>query len=134
MGLTAKLLTLAFLTDVNALLVLNTKGRGSLAAYFLGSGLVMFAAWLSGTILGVALSGLIDADIISALGFAGVIFLALMMALIAKGQGMRWLPWFTTAAVALLLDAASVSPTATLFLAVASGAATALVFNGRSHA
>jgi predicted branched-subunit amino acid permease len=134
MGLTAKLLTLAFLTDVNALLVLNTKGRGSLAAYFLGSGLVMFAAWLSGTTLGVVLSGLIGSDIISALGFAGVIFLALMMALIAKGQGMWWLPWSTTAAVALLLDAASVSSTVTLFLAVASGAASALIFNGRSHA
>jgi predicted branched-subunit amino acid permease len=134
MGLTAKLLTLAALTDVNSLLVLNANGRGSLVAYFLGSGLVMFAAWLGGTILGVALSGLIDGDIISALSFAGVIFLALMMALIAKGQGMSWLPWFTTAAVALLLDAGSVSPTATLFLAVASGAATAFIFNGRSHA
>ena len=112
---------LFFLTDVNWVLTTKREGPGPVLPFFLGSGGLMFATWVTGTALGLALPEALDPVTAESLGYAGAIFFAILMVVLAKGHDGPWSPWLLSGAVAVA--AAELMPVhLALLAAVAAGA------------
>lgn len=122
---------LFFLTDVNWVLTLKRDAPGGVLSFFLGSGGLMFAAWVTGTALGLVLPDALDPVTAGSLGYAGAIFFAILMVVLAEGhQGPRS-PWLLSGVVAAA--AAEVMPShLALVAAVAAGALWGLAVAERS--
>jgi 4-azaleucine resistance transporter AzlC len=93
---------LFFLADENWALTMDEFAHGGNdAAFLLGSGLALYVAWLSSTLLGRLVSGVVPDPARFGLDFAfTAVFLALLVGL-WKGKS-DLLPWIVAAAVSLI--------------------------------
>jgi predicted branched-subunit amino acid permease len=114
----------AILTDFNWAITVTAPPERRRFAYFLGSGLWLYALWNVGTVVGVLVPDLLDAETRAAAAGAGTLFLAGLAAVLVTGAGRAGvLPVAAAAAAAWLADAAlgaAVAPAA----AVAAGGLT----------
>ena len=94
--------TLYFMADENWALTMSEFDKGKRnAAFLLGSGLLMFVAWVSTTVLGRAIGSLVHDPSRWGLDFAfTAVFLALLVPL-WKGKA-NILPWIVAAVVAVV--------------------------------
>ena len=141
------------LSDAPCLLTIARGGEDS-HRFFAGGGLAMFLAWVGGTVLGLGFSGLLDARTIAALGFAGPMFIGVMLVISARttapalGTVLAWaaaggvaliLSWLSQSPLATSLSQSplatvvSLSPAAILPLAVAAGALVRLILLEDRH-
>lgn len=114
-------LRLFLLTDANWALTLKAEDTPSRPAFFVGSGVAMFAGWIAGTTIGIAVPGALDPVTIASLDYVGVIFLSILLILLAKGHRGTAAPWLTSAVASVGLNQVMSSHYA-LLIAVALGA------------
>ncbi len=96
---------LFLLTDVSWILTTKDKDGPHRIAFFLGSGATMYAGWVAGTALGVAIPGLLDETTLRGLGAAGPLFIGMMLVMLAKkSEKPPLLPWAVSAGAALAVQ------------------------------
>lgn len=87
------LLSLFFLTDLNWLLTTKAREVPNRYAYFLGTSVVIYSAWVLGSLCGWGVVNLIDAKTLQATRSMGAIFMGLLIVMLSRGfVGSRW-PW-----------------------------------------
>ena len=69
--------------------------------FFLAAGLWILALWVAGTVLGALLAGRMEPEVIAALRFSGVLFLALLLLLVVGNTSMGHAPWIVSALTAM---------------------------------
>ncbi len=117
----------AILTDFNWAVTVTAPPERRRFAYFLGSGLWLYALWTLGTLVGVLVPGLLDAEMREAAAGAGTLFLAALCAVLVTSAGRPGLAPVAAAAVAAWLADAAVGATLAPVAAVAAGALTFVV-------
>jgi len=94
---------LFLLTDANWVLTARNTATTHRIAFFVGSGLAMYIAWMVGTLVGVAIPGLLDDATISGLRLGGALFIAILLCIFLRGsRPSRLLEPAIAAAVAVL--------------------------------
>ena len=121
-----RLLAIGTLVDASWALAMRQKGRADLAAFYCGSSLTLYVAWLVGVAIGIALPDLLDSVTVASIGFGGVIFLFLVLVMLAKSRIGPRMPWVISAATAIGLSYVA-PPHLVLLGAVSAGAASALL-------
>jgi branched chain amino acid efflux pump len=111
----------AFLLDPNAVLVTKLKQTHDPLGYLVGGGLALYTTWIFGTIVGATFTNILTADMVKALEFAGVLFIALVMMTVAKGNAKNWLPWTVAGLSAVALTKAGAHPAAVMIVATLAG-------------
>lgn len=124
---------LFFVTDVTWVLTRDADDDADPLAFFVASGAVMFGGWNLGTAIGLAAPHVLDAVTIASLGYAGVLFLAILMLMLIRGRDATALPWLVSAAVSVGLGAV-VSSHAAVLIGVLAGAAVGLAIEHRRDA
>lgn len=125
-----RLMAFAFLTDVNWVLLQQDRGQRNLIAYLIGSGLTMYVPWVVGTVIGAVLPSLLDPVTVVALGFAGIIFITLLTAIVARTLTVPKSPMLVAAGASVLLTP-SVGVSAGIVLSVGIAAVAAAVVDLR---
>lgn len=93
---------LLLLTDANWVLTMRDKQAPNRLAYFTGSGIAMYAGWMCGSAIGVALPGLLDAVTITGLRLGGALYIAILLCIFFRGRSrMRMVAPAIAAAVAV---------------------------------
>ena len=116
---------LFLLTDANWALTLKAEDAPNRSAFFVGSGVAMFAGWIAGTTIGITLPGALDPVTVASLDYVGVIFLSILLILLAKGHRGTAAPWLASAVASVGLSQVMPSHYA-LLIAVALGAFVAI--------
>lgn len=129
-GWPLRLLAIFTLVDASWALAMRHRGRADLAAFFCGSSLALYVAWMAGVAVGGMLPGLLGPATIAALGFGGVIFLGLIIVLLVRDRVGPRLPWLVSAVVAVAISPFA-PPSLTLLAAVGAGAASTLLLPDR---
>ena len=114
----------AILTDFNWAITVTAPPERRRFAYFLGSGLWLYALWNVGTVTGVLVPDLLAPEARAAAAGAGTLFLAGLAAVLVTGAGRGGLAPVAAAAVAAWLTDAWFGATAAAAAAVAAGALT----------
>jgi predicted branched-subunit amino acid permease len=114
----------AIMTDFNWAITVTAPPERQRFAYFLGSGLWLYALWNVGTVTGVLVPDLLAPEARAAAAGAGTLFLAGLAAVLVTGAGRRGLAPVAAAAVAAWLTDAWFGATAAPAAAVAAGALT----------
>lgn len=122
-----RFLAIYTLVDASWALAMRHKGRQELTAFFCGSSLTLYVSWMVGVAAGIALPDLLDPVTIAAIGFGGVIFLALVLVMLARNRIGPRLPWIVSGAAAIGLSHVA-PPHLVLLCAVSAGAVSALIF------
>ncbi len=120
-SLAARMAGFAFLLDPNAVLVMKLKQPYDPLGYLVGGGLALYATWIVGTIVGATFTNILTAEMVKALEFAGVLFIAMIMMTVAKGNTKNWLPWTIAGIAAVALTKAGAHPAAVMILATLAG-------------
>jgi len=120
-SLATRMAGFAFLLDPNAVLVMNPKQTHDPLGFLVGGGLALYVTWIAGTFIGVTFTNILTADMIAALQYAGVLFIAMIMMVVAKGNGKNWLPWAVSGISAVTLSKAGMHPAAIMILSVLAG-------------
>ena len=97
----ARLLSMTVLTDGAWAATIAEKAPVDRFVYFISAGLWILALWVSGTLLGAVVAGQLEPDMITALRFSGVLFLALLLLLVVKNTSMGHTPWIAAALASL---------------------------------
>ena len=97
----ARLLSMIVLTDGAWAATIAEKAPVDRFVYFVSAGLWILALWISGTLLGAVAAGQLQPEMITALRFSGVLFLALLLLLVVKNTSMGHAPWIASALVSL---------------------------------
>lgn len=117
----ARLLALIVLTDGAWAATIAEKQHVNRFWFFVSAGLWILVLWVLGTLLGAAVAEAFDSSLISALRFAGVLFLTLLLLLVVKTTAVGHSPAIVAALSAMA--ASLVIPLPLAFLAgVAFGA------------
>jgi predicted branched-subunit amino acid permease len=120
----ARLLSMSVLTDGAWAATVSETARVDRFVFFVFAGLWILALWTLGTYSGALLATRIEPRLIAALGFAGVLFLVLLVLLVVRNTAMGHLPWIVAALVSMA--ASSALPLPLGFLAgVSAGAVVA---------
>jgi predicted branched-subunit amino acid permease len=114
----------AILTDFNWAMTVTAPPERRRFAYFLGSGLWLYALWNLGTVAGVLVPDLLDAETRAAAAGAGTLFLAGLATVLVTGAGRPGLAPVAAAAVAAWLTDAGLGATAAPAAAVGAGGLT----------
>jgi predicted branched-subunit amino acid permease len=117
----------AILTDFNWAITVTAPPERRRFAYFLGSGLWLYALWNVGTVTGVLVPDLLAPEARAAAAGAGTLFLAGLAAVLVTGAGRSGLAPVAAAAVAAWLTDAWFGATAAPAAAVAAGGLTFVV-------
>ena len=115
------------LLDPNALLVMNFKGPHDPLGVLVGGGLSMYVTWIFGTFIGATFTNILAPDTIAALGYAGVLFIAMIMTMVARSVGKHWVPWAISGLSAAALSLMNVPPSIVMIIAVLAGTITGIV-------
>ncbi|MBX9651144.1 MAG: AzlC family ABC transporter permease [Xanthobacteraceae bacterium] len=97
----ARLLSMTVLTDGAWAATIAEKAPVDRFVYFVCAGLWILALWVAGTLLGAVVAGQLEPDMITALRFSGVLFLALLLLLVVQNTSMGHAPWIVSALVSL---------------------------------
>lgn len=119
-------IALAVLTDANWVLTVTTKETAHRLAFFLASGLAMALVWIVGTLIGIALPGVLDATTVRALAFGGVVFLTLLLLMFVKRHTGPKSPVLVAAVVAIVF-AKLATPDYAVLAGVGAGAFASLL-------
>jgi len=125
-----RLLAIWTLVDASWALAMQNKRRPDLTAFYCGSSLTLAVCWMTGVAIGTVLPELLDPVTMAAIGFGGVVFLALVLVMLAKNPIGPRLPWAISAVVAVGLSFVT-SPELVLLGAVGAGAASTLILPAR---
>lgn len=98
---TARLLSMSLLTDGAWAATISEKATVDRFSYFVCAGVWILLLWVSGTLLGAVLAGSFEQEVIAALRFAGVLFLALLLLLVVKNTSMGHVPWIASALISM---------------------------------
>lgn len=96
----ARLLSMLVLTDGAWAATVAEKAPVDRFVFFVCAGLWILALWVSGTVLGALLAGRLEPEVIAALRFSGVLFLALLLLLVVRNASMGHAPWVASALTA----------------------------------
>jgi predicted branched-subunit amino acid permease len=102
------------------------RGGSRPMAYYFGVSAPIYTIWVVFTTLGFVTAGLVDPVTAKALSFAGIIFLAILVGIVVRGVDAPRAPLAVSAIAAIALDGA-VPPGPALLIAVAAGAAVAIL-------
>ncbi len=125
-----RLLAIFTLVDASWALAMRERGRAELTAFFCGSSMTLYVSWMVGVLLGNLLPEMLDPVTVAAIGFGGVIFLALVLVLLAKNPVGPRLPWAVSALVAVVLSYVA-APHFILLGAVGAGALSSVLMRRR---
>ncbi len=78
-------LTLFVLTDANWVLTRRETRVENRVAFFAGSGVAMYVAWVIGTALGAAAPGILDARTIAGMAIGGALYIAILLCIYFRG-------------------------------------------------
>ncbi len=124
----------AFLLDPNAVQVMTLKRSCDPLGYLVGGGLALYTFWIAGTIVGATFTNILTADMVKALEYAGILFIAIVMMTVAKGNAKNWLPWTIAGLSAVALTEAGANPAAVMILATLAGTIAGLIKSKFNHA
>lgn len=94
-------LAAAFISDANWAYAIEAHDKGARdLGILVGSGAIMWAAWICGTLAGVGFTGWLLDPKLFALDTLMATFFATLLVGLAKGEAVLW-PWLAAAAVAL---------------------------------
>jgi 4-azaleucine resistance transporter AzlC len=97
----ARLLSMTVLTDGAWAATIAEKAPVDRFVYFVCAGTWILALWVSGTLLGAVVARQLEPQMITALRFSGVLFLALLLLLVVKNTSMGHAPWIASALASL---------------------------------
>ncbi len=120
-SLATRMAGFAYLLDPNAVLVMKLKQAHDPLGFLVGGGLALYVTWIIGTIIGATFTNILTADMVEAMQFAGILFIAMIMMTVAKDNGKHWLPWTISGASAMALTLAGAHPAAIMILSVLAG-------------
>lgn len=126
-----RLLGIFLLVDAAWAITMKERQRPDIALYYFASTGLMYATWIVGISVGVALPDLFDRVTLEALSFGGVIFLSLIVAMLSRNRVGPRLPWIGAACTSALL-APEIGTSWGLVASVGVGAVIAVVA-GRRH-
>lgn len=92
-----RLLSMLVLTDGAWAATISEKAPVDRFVFFVAAGLWILLLWVLGTVLGALIVGQLERDMIAALRFSGVLFLALLLLLVVKNTAMGHEPWIVSA-------------------------------------
>jgi predicted branched-subunit amino acid permease len=98
----ARLLSMFVLTDGAWAATTAERSAVDRFSFFVSAGAWILALWVSGTVSGGLIAGRLEPDLIVALRFAGVLFLALLLLMVVKSTAMGHWPWIAAASTSLL--------------------------------
>jgi predicted branched-subunit amino acid permease len=98
----ARLLSMFVLTDGAWAATTAERSAVDRFCFFVSAGVWILVLWVSGTVLGGLIAGRLDPDLIIALRFAGILFLALLLLMVVKSTAMGHWPWMIAASTSLL--------------------------------
>lgn len=93
----ARLLSMLVLTDGAWAATISEKAPVDRFVFFVCAGIWILVLWVLGTLLGALIAGQLEHEMIAALRFAGVLFLALLLLLVVKNTAMGHAPWIVSA-------------------------------------
>jgi predicted branched-subunit amino acid permease len=114
----------AVLTDFNWAITVTAPPERRRFAYFLGSGIWLYVLWTLGTVVGVMVPDLLDAETRAAAAGAGTLFLAALASVLVTSAGRPGVAPVVTAAGAAWLADELVHATLAPVAAVAAGGLT----------
>jgi predicted branched-subunit amino acid permease len=131
---TARLLSILVLTDGAWAATISEKEPVDRFVFFVFAGAWILVLWMLGTLSGALAATQLEPDLIAALRFVGVLFLALLLLLVAKNASTGHAPWIASALTSM--GASWVLPLPLCFLiGVSVGALVAwFVAGGRTEA
>lgn len=109
-----RLLSMLVLTDGAWAATISEKAPVDRFVFFVAAGLWILLLWVLGTVLGALIAGQLERDMIAALRFSGVLFLALLLLLVVKNTAMGHAPWIVSALASMV--ASQVLPLPVAFL------------------
>ena len=98
----ARLLSMFVLTDGAWAATTAERSFVDRFSFFVSAGLWILALWVLGTVAGGLIAGRLEPDLIVALKFAGILFLALLLLMVVKSNAMSHWPWMIAASASLL--------------------------------
>jgi 4-azaleucine resistance transporter AzlC len=98
---TARLLAMTVLTDGAWAATIAEKEDVDRFWYFVCAGVWILLLWVLGTLSGAVIAGSLDRDVILALRFAGILFLALLLLLVVGNTSMGHGAWVASALTSL---------------------------------
>ncbi len=125
-----RLFAIHTLVDASWALAMRHKGRADLTAFYCGSSLTLYVSWMVGVAVGNSLPDLLDPVTVKAIGFGGIIFLALVLVILTKNRIGPRVPWIVSAVTAIILSRFA-PPHLVLLGAVGAGAAVSFAVNRR---
>lgn len=114
------------LTDANFVLTSRETRAPNRVAFFFGSGVAMYTAWVGGTIVGVAAPALLDARTIAGLSVGGALYIGVLLAIYFKGHAGARLVAPAVSAVVTLLASRHTDASIAILLGVAAAAVVTL--------
>jgi 4-azaleucine resistance transporter AzlC len=93
----ARLLSMLVLTDGAWAATISEKAPVDRFVYFVFAGIWILVLWVMGTLLGALMASQLEPQLIAALRFAGVLFLALLLLLVTKSTSAGHAPWIVSA-------------------------------------
>lgn len=132
---TARVLSMLVLTDGAWAATISEKAPVDRFVFFVSAGAWILLLWILGTLLGGVLAGQLEQEMIAALGFSGVLFLALLLLLVIKNTSLGHAPWVVSALTSMTANQILPLPVAFL-IGVVVGASVAWfgTSGGQSHA
>lgn len=110
------------LTDANFVLTSRETRAPHRVAFFFGSGLAMYLAWVAGTAIGVAAPALLDARTIAGLSVGGALYIGVLLAIYFKGHAAARLVAPAVSAAITLLAGRYVDASLAILAGVAAAA------------
>jgi len=131
-----RLSVMTMLTDPGAIMTIKL-GRANdrvidRIGYFIGAGMILYLSWMVGTFIGLTFTNLFSADQLAALRFSGILVMATMMVLFAKGEESQSLPWIISAVCAAVFSSVGLHPYLIMPVSVVIGGAVCYFFAGKS--
>lgn len=97
----SRVLSMLVLTDGAWAATISEKTAVDRSVFFVAAGVWILLLWVLGTVVGALLAGLLERDMIAALRFSGVLFLALLLLLVVRNTAMGHAPWIVSALTSL---------------------------------
>ena len=123
-----RLFSMFVLTDGAWAATIAEKEQVDRFAFYVTAGLWILLLWVLGTLFGAIVAASLESEVISALRFAGVLFLVLLLLLVVRNASMGHLPW--SAAALTSLGASFLLPLPAAFLIGVSLGASIAWFRG----
>ena len=110
----SRLLSMIVLTDGAWAATVAEKEPVDRFVFFVCAGLWILVLWVLGTMSGALVASRLEPQMIAALRFAGVLFLALLLLLVVKNTSMDHGPWIVSALTSVVASHAVPLPAAFL--------------------